>query len=39
MKDPANLLKFTTELLENGFIDEDYFYSKKLNGTAVHKKN
>ena len=30
MQDPVNLQKFTNELLDCGFIDEDYFYGTKL---------
>ena len=30
MMDEINMQKLTIELIENGFIDEDYFYGKKL---------
>ena len=41
MKDRVNVMKFTVELIDNGFIDEDYFYGKKLNkmGSNVMKKS
>ena len=28
--DEENMHKLTIELIDNGFIDEDYFYGKKL---------
>ena len=28
--DEINMQKLMIELIENGFIDEDYFYGKKL---------
>ena len=30
MMDEENMHKLTIELIDNGFIDEDYFYGKKL---------
>ena len=30
MMDEDNMYKLTIELIDNGFIDEDYFYGKKL---------
>ena len=29
MREPANLQRFTDELLDNGFVDEGYFYGRK----------